>query len=255
MFAAYVGAPQPCVTTAAGFGWHPSVLTPCWQEGSAIRTPDTTAAMDTANHLWLYFLLVLSIVLVPGMDMLFVLANALVGGARAGIAATVGIMLGGLCHTVIGLSAVTLLSSLLPSIGQAMLVIGSLYMVWIGIGLVRSTTAVAEVDASTPPPVTAIMVQGFVTCLVNPKAWLFVFAVFPQFIRPDRGSVLPQAAAIALITVVVQGAVYGSVALAGLKARDALVGSRSAAAWSGRFAGILLILLALAGLWQAVMAR
>ena len=47
------------------------------------------------EHLWLYFVLLVGIVVVPGMDMMFVLANALTGGRRAGLAATAGIMLGG----------------------------------------------------------------------------------------------------------------------------------------------------------------
>jgi threonine/homoserine/homoserine lactone efflux protein len=62
------------------------------------------------EHLWLYFILLVGIVIVPGMDMMFVLANALVGGRRSGLAATAGIMAGGATHTVIGLTAVAILS-------------------------------------------------------------------------------------------------------------------------------------------------
>lgn len=71
--------------------------------------------MTYFEHLWLYFALVAGIVIVPGMDMLFVLANALVGGRRAGMAATAGIMLGGAAHTVIGLALVIVLATLIPA--------------------------------------------------------------------------------------------------------------------------------------------
>ena len=63
--------------------------------------PRGMSPMD-ASALWLYFVLLVGIIVVPGMDMLFVLANALSGGRQAGIAATVGIMLGGICHTIFG---------------------------------------------------------------------------------------------------------------------------------------------------------
>jgi hypothetical protein len=36
------------------------------------------------EHLWLYFILLVGIIIVPGMDMMFVLANALVGGDEWG---------------------------------------------------------------------------------------------------------------------------------------------------------------------------
>ena len=53
--------------------------------------------MTYAENLWLFSLLLAGIIVVPGMDMIFVIANGLTGGRRAGIAATSGIMLGGAC--------------------------------------------------------------------------------------------------------------------------------------------------------------
>src|SRR5215475_11561517 len=60
-----------------------------------IRMGRWATDMSYAENLWLYFLLLFGIIIVPGMDMLFVLANALTGGRGAGLAATAGIMLGG----------------------------------------------------------------------------------------------------------------------------------------------------------------
>lgn len=208
--------------------------------------------MAYLEHLWLYLVLVAGIIVVPGMDMLFVLANALVGGKRAGLAATAGIMLGGLCHTLIGLSAVVLLSRLIPAISAAMLVVGSLYMMWIGYGLMVSSITVDEVGAAKPKPVGRIFLQGLATCLVNPKAWLFVLSVFPQFMRPEFGPLLPQAVVMGVMTVVTQGAVYGGLALAALKGRDALVENPAGTIWTGRAAGAMLTAVAVATLWRAL---
>ncbi|MBB3149620.1 threonine/homoserine/homoserine lactone efflux protein [Phyllobacterium trifolii] len=41
---------------------------------------------------------------------------------------------------------------------------------------------------------------GAVTCLINPKAYLFMLAVYPQFLRPDFGPLAPQAAVMAAMT-------------------------------------------------------
>ena len=44
--------------------------------------------MSYTENIWLFFVLLLGIILVPGMDMLYVLTNALTGGRRAGLSAT-----------------------------------------------------------------------------------------------------------------------------------------------------------------------
>src|SRR5437899_11483956 len=59
--------------------------------GLACKTWSTD--MSYTENLWLFFILLFGIIAVPGMDMLFVLANALTGGGNRGLAATAGIML------------------------------------------------------------------------------------------------------------------------------------------------------------------
>ena len=207
--------------------------------------------MTYFEHLWLYFALVAGIVIVPDMDMLFVLANALVGGRRAGMAATAGIMLGGAAHTVIGLALVIVLATLIPAVFNVMLVAGSLYMMWIGRSLLRSTIQIDAIEIERPRPVGRIFLQGLITCLVNPKAWMFVLSVFPQFLKTEYGPLLPQAVVMGIMTVVVQGSIYGGLALAAVKGRDALV-SNPATIWIGRGAGALLLAVAAITLYEAI---
>jgi threonine/homoserine/homoserine lactone efflux protein len=202
--------------------------------------------------LWLYFVLLVGIIVVPGMDMFFVLANALAGGRQAGLAATAGIMLGGVCHTLFGTVFVVGLSSLVPAISTAMLLAGSLYMLWIGLSLVRSTIEVHSVAKAARRPTLAIFLQGLATCILNPKAWLFVLAVFPQFMKPEYGPIALQALVMGTMTVTVQMAVYGGLALAAGKSREALTGHPSATVWIGRGAGVLLMAAAVFALWEAL---
>ena len=58
--------------------------------------------MDYGQALWIYLVLVFGIIVVPGVDMFFVLADALTGGRRLGMAQIAGIMLGGAVDTIIG---------------------------------------------------------------------------------------------------------------------------------------------------------
>ena len=208
--------------------------------------------MDYTQALWLYAILVFGIVVVPGMDMFYVLANALTGGQGLGMAALGGIMLGGAVHTLFGALAVGVLSQLPVLLFQAMIMAGALYMGWIGYTLLRSTITVGGVSRSHARSSWVAFRQGAITCLINPKAYLFVLAVFPQFMRPEYGPIWSQALALGVITVLTQGAVYGAIALGASRTRDTLVGSPTATIWTGRGAGALFVLVALFTAWHGL---
>jgi threonine/homoserine/homoserine lactone efflux protein len=200
--------------------------------------------MTYAENLWLFTLLLAGIIVVPGMDMIFVIANGLTGGRRAGMAATSGIMLGGACHTLFGTVAVTALSALVPQLAGPMLVIGSAYMIWIGYTLAKSAIVIDGIEASNLRRTTRIFAQGLVTCLLNPKAWFFILAVYPQFMRPEYGPFWRQALIMGALTLFLQGLVYGGLAVAASKGRDALVSKPQITIWIGRAAGWLLVVVA-----------
>src|SRR4051794_13736562 len=101
--------------------------------------------MTYTENLWLFFTLLFGIIIVPGMDMLFVLANSLTGGRSRGMAATAGIMAGGAVHSLYGAIGVGILASLIPSLFNPLLFLGAAYMIWIGFTLIRSSITVNAV--------------------------------------------------------------------------------------------------------------
>jgi threonine/homoserine/homoserine lactone efflux protein len=208
--------------------------------------------MTYTENLWLFFTLLFGIIVVPGMDMIFVLANALTRGRTAGLAATAGIMLGGLVHSLYGAIGVGLLASLMPVLFRPLLILGALYMAWIGISLIRSSITVDHVGPADTRSNWEAFRRGAVTCLINPKAYLFMLAVYPQFLRPDFGPLAPQAAVMAAMTAATQLAIYGGLAVAAGRARTLLVGNSDATIWVGRIAGLLLLAVSLLTLWEGV---
>lgn len=206
--------------------------------------------MDYAQNLWIFATLLFGIIVIPGMDMIFVLANSLAGGTRAGLAAIAGIMGGGVVHTITGTLGVTVLTVLIPQLFLPMLLIGATYMIWVGIGLMRSSITVDRVDGSTAPSQLTTLWRGFLTCMLNPKAWLFILAVFPQFMKPQYGSILQQAVIMGLLTIALQFVIYGVVALGAGKVRDFLTGNATATVMVGRGAGVLIVVAALFTAWQ-----
>jgi len=127
-------------------------------------------------------------------------------------------------------------------------------MAWIGLGLLRSSIIVDHVGPADTHSNWEAFRRGAVTCLINPKAYLFMLAVYPQFLRPDFGPLAPQAAIMAAMTAGTQFAVYGGLAVAAGRAREMLVGNGKATVWVGRIAGLLLVLVCLLTLWEGVKA-
>lgn len=209
--------------------------------------------MDYTQALWLYLVLLFGIIALPGMDMFLIIANALTGGRRTGMATLAGVMLGGVVHTVFGFLAVGVLTHLPNGLYGAMILAGAAYMGWIGWTLLRSAITVDHIGGARSRSDASAFRQGAISCLLNPKAYLFVLAVFPQFMRPQYGPLWSQAVVLGLMTVTMQFVVYGALALAAGRGRDALTGNPAVTTWFGRGAGGFFILAAVLTGWHGVM--
>ena len=173
--------------------------------------------MDAAQ-LGLFFVVVFGVIALPGLDMAFVLASSMRGGSSAGFAAVGGIVAGGIAHTLMGVLGVAAILAVWPPLFNAMLLAGAVYIGWIGWTLLRAqsapTLAIAP-QAQGRMRGRSIFLQGMLTCLLNPKAYVFMLAIFPQFLRPGQGGLWSQAALLGLIIAFTQALVYGAVTVGG----------------------------------------
>jgi threonine/homoserine/homoserine lactone efflux protein len=137
-----------------------------------------------------------------------------------------------------------------PGLFVVMLSAGAAYMAWIGFSLARSAITVGAVEGASSRSLWTAFRRGAVTCLLNPKAYLFVISVFPQFIRPEFGPIWRQGIVMAAMTVGAQCAIYGGLALAAGESRSLLVNHPRATMIVGRSAGWLLIAVAALAVWH-----
>lgn len=137
----------------------------------------------------------LLLILLPGPAMLFLVARGAAGGRRVGVMSALGVESATatfVVATALGLTAVLATSAMALSIVRYA---GAAYLVWLGIGVLRSRGATATVDA---PTITgrqsdwASWRQGYLVGIANPKVALFFLAFFPQFLDPARGSMTGQ---------------------------------------------------------------
>lgn len=129
--------------------------------------------------------------LTPGADMALVAARSAGQGVRSGAAAALGIGAGCGLHAAaaaLGLSALVAGS---PTAFALLRWAGAAYLVWLGLGMIRSTARGGSAAApAATAPAGRVFAQGFLTNALNPKVVMFFLAFVPQFVRPDA----PQAA-------------------------------------------------------------
>lgn len=193
------------------------------------------------EQLGLFCAVVFGIVVLPGLDMACVMGSALAGGRSRGLAAVAGIIAGGVCHVLMTALGISVLLRLIPGAFNALLLAGALYIAWIGISLMRGESSLDPQPKHDACSRAATFRQGLLTSLLNPKAYLFMLAIFPQFLRPQYGPIWMQAVIMWLIIALNQLCVYGGLALAADHVRRWLHGKPAAALMATRCVGLLLI--------------
>lgn len=128
----------------------------------------------------------------PGPSMLYVLSQSVGQSRTAGLASALGLCLGGVLlaiGTAFGLATVFAEAAwLLVALRYA----GSTYLVWLGIGIIRSARGQAHMDTTVrkvgQKPILSIVSQGVLVELLNPKTVLFFALFLPPFVTIPHGS-------------------------------------------------------------------
>lgn len=209
--------------------------------------------MDSVSqfqHLGLFALVVLGIMVLPGLDMALILGKTLTEGRPSGAAATAGVMLGGAVHVLVAMLGLGLLLTHARWAYQGLLLGGAVYLAWIGWTLWRDGALLGDLGAAHHQPRQSWRAgwQGLLTCLLNPKAYVFMLAIFPQFLRADGPPLLLQGVLMGAIVVVTQALVYGGLVVGAGGLRLAL--SRHPARQK-RMAQVVGVLLMASALWTA----
>ena len=131
----------------------------------------------------------LALNLTPGADMMFCLGQGLKGGARAGMAANLGIAAGGLLQVLAAGLGLGALVAAHPGAFEAIRWAGVAYLLWLAVKALRAPGPVAA--RVTARPLGRVFREAALVNLLNPKVILFILAFLPQFVTPAR-PILPQ---------------------------------------------------------------
>lgn len=164
-----------------------------------------------------FFLLSLALGLAPGPDILFVLAQSLAHGWRAGSLVTLGLCTGLVFHVSLAAFGVAACLRRYPWLFRLVTWGGAAYLVYLGIGAWRSASVVTVADggAAEALPALRLYTRGIVMNALNPKVMLFFLALMPRFVVPERGRVAAQFLVLGLVFAVATVLVFHAVALGG----------------------------------------
>jgi threonine/homoserine/homoserine lactone efflux protein len=160
-----------------------------------------------------FLLVAIVLTLAPGPDILFVMAQSMSNGKKAGIATALGLCSGITVHTMaaaLGISAILYQSNVAFRIVKYAGAVYLLYMAW---------RAFKEGDA----PLTANTVEkrslaslyrkGILMNVLNPKVSLFFLALLPQFVSTKAGNPVLQMIVLGLVFMVQAILIFSLVSL------------------------------------------
>jgi threonine/homoserine/homoserine lactone efflux protein len=121
----------------------------------------------------------------PGPALLYTAAQTIAHGRKAGLMAMLGIHLGCYVHVVAAAFGLSAVFKHVPELYLAVKLVGALYLVWLGIGMIRSRLGASEMEAVAPAKtVRRALIDSFIVEVLNPKVALFFIALLPQFVDP-----------------------------------------------------------------------
>jgi RhtB (resistance to homoserine/threonine) family protein len=148
------------------------------------------------ENFFLFVLMCVLLILLPGPDFAIVTKNTVTRGKFGGMKTALGTCCALLIHTtaaILGLSALIVKSAFLFSIFKY---VGAIYLIYLGIKTfwsLRKKKDEVEVEFVQEGTLsnTSCFKQGFLTNILNPKVALFFLTFFPQFVNTSSDTFMP----------------------------------------------------------------
>ena len=148
------------------------------------------------ENFYLFVLMCVLLIILPGPDTAITTKNTLTAGKSGGLKTAFGTCCALLIHTsaaVLGLSAIIMKSALLFSVFKY---IGAVYLIYLGAKTLwalwkKEDIATVESDTQKRFENTSCFKQGFFSNILNPKVAVFFLTFLPQFVNPESPTLIP----------------------------------------------------------------
>ena len=121
--------------------------------------------------------------IVPGPAVFDIIERSFSSGKLQAFYMTVGIVLGDYIFIVLALFGLSALAELMGSAFFIIKYLSAIYLIWLGVKLLRTSTDSIDIEASKNSSLIANFLTGLFITLGNPKAIIFYIGFFPAFIN------------------------------------------------------------------------
>ena len=150
--------------------------------------------MLSFNELLIFAFAAFVMVISPGPNMIYLISRSITQGKQAGFVSLVGIICGFLFHIIMVAFGLTAVLFAVPFAFTLLKISGALYLLYMAYNAVKpngKSLFETQQDLAHDSP-SKLFVMGFLTNVLNPKMAVFYLSLFPQFIKPEAGSITVQ---------------------------------------------------------------
>lgn len=149
---------------------------------------------------------VLIMAAVPGPVMLATMARSVAGGMRSAKPFLLGVAVADIIYAGLAMAGLAWIAAAYGPVFEVIKWVGAGYLIWLGIGLLRSAGKADNEETTTHPikqePFWLGWLSGLVITLGNPKLILFYVSFLPTFMDMDALSAVEATFAVSWIAVV-----------------------------------------------------
>jgi threonine/homoserine/homoserine lactone efflux protein len=182
----------------------------------------------------------LLLAMTPGQDFIYVMIRSISQGARAGIVAIAGLMVGVTLHTfaaATGVAAILLTSSYAFT---AVKLIGAAYLIYLGVQSFRQRGNLDIQKSRDKASNLKLFKEGILSSTLNPKLALFFMAFLPQFVA-SGAEPFTQMLLLGLLFALLSLPILIAVAVLSAKFGNIITGNELVAKLIGKITGIVLV--------------
>jgi threonine/homoserine/homoserine lactone efflux protein len=176
--------------------------------------------MIPLNELLLFALAALVLVISPGPNMIYLISRSITQGRKAGLISLAGVICGFLFHIVMVALGLTAVLFAVPFAYSTLKFLGVIYLLYLAFQAIKPN-GINIFESRTDLPIDKpkkLFTIGFLTNVLNPKVAVFYLSFFPQFIRPEYGSIMKQSLQLGLTQMIISFSINFSIILIASKA-------------------------------------
>ena len=160
--------------------------------------------MIPLNDLFLFATAALIMVCSPGPNMIYLISRSLSQGKQAGVISLLGVMCGFLFHILLVSFGLTAVFFAIPYAFVVVKFMGVVYLLYLAYKSVTSENKIFQADHELKnDSAWKLFNIGLLTNILNPKMAIFYLSFFPQFMKPEYGSLFGQGIQLGIIQMII----------------------------------------------------